>query len=174
MKKYLLISLASLLGACAAPFNSPIILAPVKVEQQQYLSINNVAINDSRQNKVLVHINGKPQNNQMTNLAVLSKTVKNTFITTLRGSKSVEFSVTDYGSYIDQQSVQFDIESILAWNVTITSKQGATWTKPFQTTLKQTGPLKANNDIVETHLNQLLETLLNRTLADAEFKKTLH
>lgn len=150
----------------------PIIVAPEQASQKELMSISKVSIVDARPSPSLAFINGKatPINKEL--ISGLNNWLRKSVITSRLGSKEMTVSLLSYASYIDQESFSFNMDSVIEWQVKLESNT-STWTKSYQTTMKEEGPLQADNSIIEKHLNKIAEQLLARTLSDPEFEKAV-
>lgn len=171
-KRTLCILLSFTLVACASNVATPIIVAPVKSAKKELMSVSKVTLVDKRSAPALAIINGKkmPVNNQLT--SILNTWLNESIGTAQYGSKEMTVSLMSYASYVKQESFSFNLESVIEWQVKLESKSG-TWTKSYQTTMNEEGPLKADNSIIEKHLNKIAEKLLERTVTDSEFEKAV-
>lgn len=158
------------LVACASNSVSPILVAPAKVKQKELMSVNKVTLVDTRKSPALAVVNGKemPVSKQL--VSKLNTWLNNSISTNPSGKKEMTINLLSYASYVKQESFSFNLESVIEWQVKLEGKS-STWTKSYQTTMNEEGPLKADNSIIEKHLNKIAEKLLTRTLSDAEFEQ---
>lgn len=171
MVKHALCLLFSIsLVACASTSLETIIVAPKTAKQQELMSVNKITLVDNRSRAALAVVNGKamPVNKQV--ISKLNTWLNDSINTNQNGSKEMTVSLLSYASYVKQESFKFNLESVIEWQVKLESKN-STWTKSYQTTMNEEGPLKADNSIIEKHLNKIAEKLLERTLADSEFNQ---
>ncbi|NVK24557.1 MAG: hypothetical protein HWE10_06495 [Gammaproteobacteria bacterium] len=169
-KKTLSLILALTISACASNVQTPILVAPAVSMTKELIEVEKVEVIDLRAKAPLAFINGSPMpvsNNLLENLEMwLGKSID----TNPLGDKTLTVNLLSYASYVKQETVTFNIESVLEWQVKVES-EGSTWTKSFQSTINEEGPLQADNSIIEKHLNKLAENLLKRTLSDAELEE---
>ena len=158
------------LVACASNSVSPIVVAPTKAKEKELMSVNKITLVDSRKSPALAIVNGKDMPVDKQVISKLNTWLNDSINTNQNGSKEMTISLLSYASYVKQESFSFNLESVIEWQVKLESKN-STWTKSYQTTMNEEGPLKADNSIIEKHLNKIAEKLLDRTLADAEFTK---
>lgn len=169
-KRTLCILLSFTLVACATNVATPVIVAPTKSADKELMSVNKVTLVDKRSSPALAIVNGKamPINQQL--VSTLNTWLNDAIGTSPNGSKEMTISLISYASYVKQESFSFNLESVIEWQVKLESKN-STWTKSYQTTMNEEGPLKADNSIIEKHLNKIAEKLLDRTLSDSEFEQ---
>lgn len=167
------LGLTLILSGCASTNSSPVIVAPQTLdEKKELLSIKNIKLVDSRQNKALGTINGKALPINKDTLETLELWLNDSTTLNPFGSKTLQLDLQNYGSFIKQESMSFTIESVLNWQITL-STENKTWKKSYQTTMTEQGPLSADNAIIEKHLNLLASKLLNKTFEDEEFNEAL-
>lgn len=171
-KRTLCILLSFTLVACATNVATPILVAPVKSAKKELMSVSKINLVDKRSTSALAIVNGKkmPVNNKLN--SILINWLNESIGTAKYGSKEMTISLMSYASYVKQESFSFSLESVIEWQVKLESKSG-TWTKSYQTTMNEEGPLKADNSIIEKHLNRIAEKLLDRTLSDSEFEQAV-
>ena len=172
-KRTLFILLSVTLASCANNSASPVIIAPAKSVEKHIMSVSKVELKDDRNSPALAVINGKemPVNNDL--VTKMNTWLNDAIATNPNGSKKMTVSLISYASYVKQESFSFNLESVIEWRVKLESKTG-TWSKSYQTTMNEEGPLKADNSIIEKHLNSIAETLLSRTLTDKEFERAAY
>lgn len=168
LKRTLCLALSLTLVACASHTTAPVIVAPAKSVEKQLMSVNKVVLVDKRSNPALAVVNGKahPVNNKL--VSTLNTWLNQAITTNVNGSKTMTVELVSYASYVKQESFSFNLESVIEWQVKLESKN-RTWTKSYQTTMNEQGPLQADNSIIEKHLNSIAAQLLKRTLSDSEF-----
>lgn len=163
----------ALLTGCATPLNKPIIIAPQSLdEQKELLSLKTINVVDERAVKSLALVNGKPLPKNSLLVPSLTDWFEASTVTNPYGSKALTVTLLNYASFVKQESMSFTIESVLEWRITLEEKN-KTWSKSYQTSMAEQGPLQADNAIIEKHLNTLAENLLNVTLNDPEFNNAL-
>lgn len=173
MFKHLICILFSVtLVSCASSTATPVIVAPTKSIEKELMSVNNITLVDSRKSPALAVVNGKEQPVSKQLVSKLNAWLNDAIGTSPNGSKKMTVSLLSYASYVKQESLSFDLESVIEWQVKLESKN-STWTKSYQTTMNEEGPLTADNSIIEKHLNQIAEKLLVRTLSDQEFEQAV-
>lgn len=171
-KHTLCILLSITLVACATNVATPVIVAPTKSAEKELMSVKKITLVDQRSNPALAIVNGTnmPVNKEL--IPTLNNWLNDAIGTSRYGSKEMTVSLVSYASYVKQESFSFNLESVIEWRVKVESKN-STWTKSYQTTMNEEGPLKADNSIIEKHLNKIAEKLLDRTLSDPEFEKAV-
>lgn len=171
-KQILVIFTVAAITACANNHTKPVVIAPEKTVNKQYMSIQSLTFKDKRTNKALAVINGKnqPLNKELIN--VMQEWLASSIEVNPNGSKSLTVNLLSFGSFIKQETVSFSMESVLEWELKLESKKGS-WTKSYQTTMNEEGPLTADNTIVERHLNKLTTVLLEQSLDDPEFNQAV-
>lgn len=171
-KRTLCILLSLTLVACATNVATPVIVAPTKSTEKELMSVSKVALVDKRSSPALAIVNGESMPIDKQLVPTLNKWLNEAIGTSRNGSKEMTISLASYASYVKQESFSFNLESVIEWQVKVEGKN-STWTKSYQTTMNEEGPLKADNSIIEKHLNRIAEKLLDRTLTDAEFEKAV-
>lgn len=171
-KRTLCILLSFTLVACATNVATPVIVAPTKSVEKELMSVKKITLVDKRSNPALAIVNGKnmPINKQL--VSTLNNWLNDSIGTNRNGSKEMTISLISYASYVKQESFSFNLESVIEWQVKLDA-ENSTWTKSYQTTMNEEGPLKADNSIIEKHLNKIAEKLLDRTLSDSEFEQAV-
>lgn len=171
-KKISYVAIALFLSACASQAPTPVIIAPKATNTQDLMSVNKIDVIDLRKNPALAIINGKnmPINNDL--IPNLKSWLNRSLDTNPYGSKTITFNILSYASYVKQETVSFTLESVMEWQVQVDS-DSKVWKKSFQSTIKEEGPLIADNSIVEKHLNKLAETLLDRSVKDHDFQQAV-
>lgn len=171
-KRTLSLLLALTVTACATNAPTPIVIAPDASVAKDLVKVVKIEVNDLRAKQPLAFINGKamPMNNDL--LPNLEKWLAKSIDTNPLGYKTLSVNLLSYASYIKQETVSFNIESVLEWQIKVES-EGTTWTKSYQSTINEEGPLSADNSIIEKHLNKLASSLLQRTLADPELEQAV-
>jgi uncharacterized lipoprotein YajG len=171
-KQALCLSLSLTLAACATNQSSPVVVSPKNVPEKELMTVKKVELVDLRKNKALAIVNGKNMSANTDFVTKLNTWLNNSIDTNPYGSKNITFNLLSYASYVKQESISFQLESVMEWQVKIDSKN-TSWTKSYQTTMQEEGPLMADNSIIEKHLNKLAEKLLNRSLNDGEFEQAV-
>ncbi len=168
-KRILCILFPLTLTACASNNVMPVLVSPEKAIEKQLLSVSEIEVIDSRSSPALAIINGKemPTNKEL--ISKLNTWLNDSIGTSRYGKKKMTISLLSYASYVKQESFSFNLESVIEWQVKLETKN-STWTKSYQTTMNEEGPLQADNSIIEKHLNRIAEKLLVRTLSDSEFE----
>lgn len=171
-KRALCLSISLLVAACATNQATPVVISPSNLAEKELMSVKKVEVVDLRKNPALAIVNGNnmPINNDL--LPTLNAWLNASIDTNPYGSKEIIVNLISYASYVKQDSFSFNLESVLEWQIQINHKTGS-WTKSFQTTMKEEGPLQADNSIIEKHLNKLAEKLLERSLSDEEFEQAV-
>lgn len=172
--KLIALSASLIIVGCASTEQKPIIIAPDALASKvELMSVKEIAVVDERKVKALGIINGKslPTNSLM--VPSVKDWLTKSFTINPYGSKQLEVALVDYASHVKQETMTFNIESVLNWRVKLTDKNGS-WVKSYQSTINEEGPLTADNAIIEKHLNGLATKLLEKTLEDDEFKQALY
>lgn len=165
-------TLSFILSGCANQFEQAVKLAPSAVSPKLLMSVKDINISDSRQNKAMAMVNSS-EFMQVNNIANLIRPwLTSSLQTSPNGRNQLNFDITTATSYIKQYAMTFESEAILEWKVTVSSPQ-RTWTKSYQTGINQEGPMKFDQEDVTKNMNIMLSTLLERTLQDDEFQKAL-
>ena len=164
--------LALTLTACATNVPTPIVIAPSAGVAKDLVKVVKIEVNDLRAKKPLAFINKKAMPMNDTLVPNLEKWLAKSIDTNPLGYKTLSVNLLSYASYIKQETVSFNIESVLEWQIKVES-EGKTWTKSYQSTINEEGPLLADNSIIEKHLNKLATTLLKRTLSDPELEQAV-
>jgi len=169
-KRTLCLLLSLTVASCSNTNVAPVVLSPADVAEKELMSISKVELLDQRQSSALAVVNGKamPVNDNF--LPTLNTWLNKAIDTSPYGSKKMTISLITYASYVKQESFSFNLESVIEWQVKLEAKN-STWTKSYQTTMNEEGPLQADNSIIEKHLNKIAEKLLIRTLSDKEFEQ---
>jgi len=168
----LTLALGTLAGCSSTP-TAPVLNISAPSAKTSMMSVKSLNLKDKRANKSLSVINGveSPSDPQLSNK--LQKWLNDSITINQNGRLNLDFNLLSYGSFIDQQTMQFTAESMMEWQVMITGENGYSWKKTYQTTINQEGPLKMGNDDIESHLNKMATKLLGITLNDGEFKGAL-
>ena len=171
LKKLLILTVISGLYACANQ-PKPVVIAPEQTINKQYMSIKAIEFNDLRKDKALAVINGKglPPTKEL--VAVMQQWLSSSIEVNQNGTKTLTVDLLSFGSFIKQETMSFSMESVLEWQLKLESKKGS-WTKSYQTTMTEEGPLTADNTIVERHLNKLTTILLEQSVNDPEFNQAI-
>jgi len=172
LKKILILAVITGLYACANNKAKPVVIAPEQTINKQYMSVKAVEFNDQRKNKALAVINGKSLPLTKDLPATMKEWLTNSIEVNQYGTKVLTVNLLSFGSFIKQETMSFSMESVLEWQLKLESKKGS-WTKSYQTTMTEEGPLSADNTIVERHLNQLTTVLLEQSLNDPEFNQAI-
>jgi uncharacterized lipoprotein YajG len=161
----------TLLGCSSTP-EEPITIKPLLAKPQLLMSVGSLDVIDKRKQKALALINKEPQM-PVDDLAVMvSPWLKQAILTNTTGRNKLSFEITDATAYVTQYSMSFKSESVVAWQVTISSPK-KTWSKSYQTGINQDGPLQMSQQDIAKNFNVMLMTLLDRTLRDPEFQTAL-
>lgn len=171
LKKLLILALISNVYACANKA-TPVVIAPEQTINKQFMSVKSIQFNDLRTNKALAVINGDNLPLTKDLVSVMQDWLSSSIETNQNGTKELTVNLLSFGSFIKQETVSFSMESVLEWEFKLESKRGS-WTKSYQTTMSEEGPLSADNTIVERHLNKLATVLLEKSLNDPEFNKAI-
>ncbi|GAB2990042.1 hypothetical protein GCM10027050_02150 [Psychrosphaera aestuarii] len=175
MRFFQLIAISTIgfiLSGCANQFEQAVKLAPSAVSPKLLMSVKDINISDSRENKAMAMVNSS-EFMQVNNIANLIRPwLTSSLQTSPNGRNKLNFDITTATSYIKQYAMTFESEAVLEWKVTVSSPQ-RTWTKSYQTGINQDGPMKFDQEDVTKNMNIMLSTLLERTLQDDEFQKAL-
>lgn len=171
-KKLLILTVITSLYACTNNKAKPVVIAPEQTINKQFMSVKAIEFNDQRENKALAVINGNglPLTNELPE--IMKEWLSSSIEVNQNGTKVLTVNLLSFGSFIKQETVSFSMESVLEWQLKLESKKGS-WTKSYQTTMTEEGPLSADNTIVERHLNQLTSVLLEQSLNDPEFNQAI-
>lgn len=165
--------MVSLISACITPTNQPMLVFPDTIIQKPLMSVKRAKVVDVREDKSLAVVNGEktpPNPNLETQL---TKWLNKSVTVNPRGRLDLTINIVSYGTYVLQGTMQFEAESVMEWQVELTGKNGYSWKKKYQTTIKQDGPLNMDKSEIEIHLNKMANTLLSRTLEDPQFNQAL-
>lgn len=171
-KKLLILTVVTGLFACANNKPKPVVIAPEQTINKQFMSIKAIEFNDLRKDKALAVINGKGLPPTKKLVSVMKEWLSSSIEVNQNGTKTLTVDLLTFGSFIKQETMSFSMESVLEWQLTLESKKGS-WSKSYQTTMAEEGPLSADNAIVERHLNKLTTVLLEQSLNDPEFNQAI-
>lgn len=161
------------LSACSSTTDSPILLSPDAIGRTELISIKSVRINDLRKTQSLAKINGKELPVGESIVPGLNSWLEKSFKTNAYANKEMTIQINTLGSFVKQETMSFELESVVQWTVQIDSKRSS-WTKGYQVSMREVGPLTADNTIIEKHLNTLSKQLLEKVVNDPEFKQAIY
>lgn len=169
-----ILSFSLILFGCASTEQKPIIVSPDNLsEKVELMSVKNVEVIDKRTKQALAFINNTPLPTNSLLIPTMQDWLGSSFTLNPYGSKTVTVELVDYASHVKQETMTFNLESVLSWKVIVSDEEG-TWAKTYQSSINEDGPLKADNAIIEKHLNALAITLLDKTVQDPAFKEALY
>ena len=178
MRTKLLIAAASLTGAvllngCSTPLSAPMLIFPDVTGKTPLMSVRSIKVRDVRDNKALAVINGEaaPATPDLT--TTLENWLNESISVNRNGRLSLDINIQNYASYVKQDAMHFNAESMMAWQVQLSDDKGFSWTKPYQSTINQTGAMTMSKREIEAHLNKMANNLLRETLKDPEFQSAL-
>lgn len=172
LKKLLILVVLGNLYACANNQPKPVVIAPEQTINKQLMSVKSINFADQRVKKALAVINGEQLPLTKNLNTVMQEWLASSIEINPNGTKALSVNLLTFGSFIKQETMSFSMESVLEWELKLESKKG-TWTKSYQTTMTEEGPLSADNTIVERHLNKLTTVLLEQSLNDPEFNQAI-
>lgn len=161
-----------LLGGCASTQDGPLLIAPEVQQQHRLMPVAEVKLVDKRTNKALAVINKQDKIEGDKLPAQLQNWLDNSIHTASLGRKTLNFNLLNYTSFISQETLSFTAESMMEWQVEIKSKN-RTWTKTYQSTINEEGPLKKDRSSIEATLKRMAHSLLQQTMTDPEFTQAI-
>lgn len=173
MKRYLAVMLLGLvISACSAPKHSPLILSPSTNVPAKALPVTSVVFKDQRLSPSLAIVNEEAYPADISFSEGFEKWLNKRILISPQSQTDMKFNLMSYVSHINQNPFKHESESIIEWQVVLTSAD-TVWKKTYQTSVNQKGALKLDKAKIESILSNLADKLLTQTLNDSQFQQAL-